>query len=140
MQMTADEGSIWPSRRWIKKTRWFTFHQVKTKKEAASRCRIYWAHKQRNETSFVCLTCSVALCKILCFGEYHTKKNYWTGMQKLKCMQTYSMSYYFFWRAAMSYLHWCKKLNLYSRIFDIFFKRPVRIWVKFRYPHSQWRC
>jgi hypothetical protein len=91
--------------------KWFTFHQVKTKKEAASRrWRIYWAHKQRNEISFVCLTCSAALHKALYFGEYYTQKNYSTDMKKLIWTQTYSISYYFFWTATMSYyLQWCIK-------------------------------
>jgi hypothetical protein len=29
----------------------------------------------KKETSFVCLTCIVALCITLCFGEYNMKKN-----------------------------------------------------------------
>jgi len=49
----------------------------KKKKGVASRkCRVCSAHKRRKETSVMCLSRGVALCKTPCFGDYHTKKNY----------------------------------------------------------------
>jgi hypothetical protein len=61
----------------------FEFHKMvhvppsKKKKSAASRkCRVCAAHKRRKETSVMCLSCGVALCKVPCFGDYHTKENY----------------------------------------------------------------
>lgn len=46
------------------------------KKEICGIEKVCSAHKLRKETSFMCSTCGVALKKIPCFGEYHTKKGY----------------------------------------------------------------
>jgi len=46
------------------------------------KCRVCSAHKRRIETSLMCSTCTVALRKTACFGDYHMKKNYQMGTKK----------------------------------------------------------
>ncbi|PNF23477.1 hypothetical protein B7P43_G07725 [Cryptotermes secundus] len=46
------------------------------KNGAMSKCRVCAKHKIRKETSVMCASCGVALCKLSCFNVYHTKKNY----------------------------------------------------------------
>jgi hypothetical protein len=40
------------------------------------KCRVCAKHKIRKETSVICASCGVALCKLSCFSAYHMKKNY----------------------------------------------------------------
>ncbi|PNF31220.1 hypothetical protein B7P43_G14561 [Cryptotermes secundus] len=46
------------------------------KNGAMRKCRVCAKHKIRKETSIMCASCGVALCKLSCFNVYHTKKNY----------------------------------------------------------------
>ncbi|PNF23441.1 hypothetical protein B7P43_G09117 [Cryptotermes secundus] len=46
------------------------------KNGAMRKCRVCAKHKIRKETSVMCASCGVALCKLSCFNVYHTMKNY----------------------------------------------------------------
>ncbi|PNF20156.1 hypothetical protein B7P43_G00619 [Cryptotermes secundus] len=48
----------------------------KKKNGATRKCCVCGKHKIRKETSVMCVSCGVALCKLSCFNVYHTKKNY----------------------------------------------------------------
>lgn len=56
--------------------KWLMFHQAKKRGAASRRHRVCSACNQRKETSFMCSTCVVVLCKTPCFGKYHMKKSY----------------------------------------------------------------
>jgi hypothetical protein len=45
----------------------------KKKSAVLRRYSVCSAHTSKKETSFICLTCIVAFCKTLCFGEYNMK-------------------------------------------------------------------
>ncbi|CAL1299320.1 unnamed protein product [Larinioides sclopetarius] len=40
------------------------------------RCKVCKTHGKRTDTSFICASCRVPLCKGHCFQNYHTKKEY----------------------------------------------------------------
>ncbi|PNF39390.1 hypothetical protein B7P43_G13220 [Cryptotermes secundus] len=46
----------------------------KKKNGATRKCSVCAKHKIRKETSVMCASCGVALCKLSCFNVYHTKK------------------------------------------------------------------
>ncbi|PSN49971.1 PiggyBac transposable element-derived protein 4 [Blattella germanica] len=46
------------------------------KNGAVRKCRVCGKHKLRKETSVMCVSCGVALCRLPCFNNYHTKKSY----------------------------------------------------------------
>jgi hypothetical protein len=46
------------------------------KNGAMRKCRVCAKNKIRKETSVMCASCGVALCKISCFNAYRMKKNY----------------------------------------------------------------
>ena len=48
----------------------------KKQHSAMRKCRVCSVHKKRKETSTMCSTCGVGLCKTPCFFDYHTKKKY----------------------------------------------------------------
>jgi hypothetical protein len=47
------------------------------RKYPARRCHVCAAHKQRNETRYICKFSLMPLHKGECFQRYHTLKHYW---------------------------------------------------------------
>jgi hypothetical protein len=80
----------------------------------------------------MCSTCVVVLCKTPCFGKYHMKKSYWTGMQKFNDSRRIIQHFFF---KKLSWIIICigvKKWMYTACIFDLFRKRPARVLVAFK--------
>lgn len=48
----------------------------RSKKNPQKRCRICKINRKRIDTSFICKSCRIPLCKDTCFQTYHTKEKY----------------------------------------------------------------